>query len=331
MHRHQHLDGGKEKIKIGKMAIMLLSVIIPCYNEEAVIAETHRQLTEVMKKLPYEYELIFVNDGSHDNTFGILSDIATLDKHLKVLGFSRNFGHQCAITAGLNYCNGDIAVIIDADLQDPPKVISDMLALMKTENAHGVYAVRRKRAGEPWVRLVAIKIFYRILRWLSDLEIPVDTGDFRMIDRKMIDQFNSLDENNKYIRGLMYWMGFKQIPFYYDREVRFAGKTKYPFRKLLKLALTGVFYFSKKPLDIATSLGFVGIILGFLYASWVLISMLFSDNYRISGWTSTIIMIVFFGGVQLLTIGVLGKYIGNLFDEVKKRPEYIVSEKINFD
>jgi dolichol-phosphate mannosyltransferase len=307
----------------------LVSICIPCYNEEAVIAETYGRLTEVMKKLPHSYELIFVNDGSRDNTFKILSELAAQDKKLKLLSFSRNFGHQCAITAGLNYCSGDVAVIIDADLQDPPEIIPDMLALMKAENAHGVYAVRKKRAGEPWIRLVAIKTFYRLLYRLSDIDIPVDTGDFRMIDRKMIDQFNSLDESNKYIRGLMCWMGFKQVPFYYDRKARFAGETKYPYRKLLKLALTGIFYFSKKPLSIATSLGFVSIVLGLLYATWVLFSKLFSDNYSISGWTSTIIIIIFFGGVQLLTIGVLGKYIGNLFDEVKRRPEYIVSEKIN--
>jgi dolichol-phosphate mannosyltransferase len=310
---------------------MVLSVIIPCYNEEAVIVETHRQLTEVMKKLPHGYELLFVNDGSRDTTLQLLSELAKTDKAVKILVFSRNFGHQCAITAGLNHCNGDIAVIIDADLQDPPKVIPDMLALMKAENAHGVYAVRKRRAGEPWIRLAAIKTFYRLLHWLSDIDIPVDTGDFRMIDRKMIDQFNSLDESNKYIRGLMCWMGFKQIPFYYDREARLAGETKYPFRKLLKLALTGIFYFSKRPLNIATSLGFASIVLGLLYATWVLISKIFSDTYSIGGWTSTIILIIFFGGVQLLTIGVLGKYIGNLFDEVKRRPEYIVSEKINFE
>jgi dolichol-phosphate mannosyltransferase len=309
---------------------MLLSVIIPCYNEEAVIAETHRQLTEVMRKLPHGYELIFVNDGSRDATLHILETLAKTDKAVKILGFSRNFGHQCAITAGLNYCAGDLAVIIDADLQDPPKIIPDMLALMNAENANGVYAVRKRREGEPWIRLVAIKTFYRLLNRLSDIEIPVDTGDFRIIDRKIINQFNNLDESNKYIRGLMCWLGFKQIPFYYNRDARFAGETKYPFRKLLKLALTGVFYFSKKPLNMATSLGFASIGLGLLYAAWALISMLFSDGYRISGWMSTVVLIIFFGGVQLLTIGVLGKYVGNLFDEVKERPEYIVSEKINF-
>jgi len=310
---------------------MLISIIIPCYNEEQVIAETYKRLTDVMQNLPHKYELIFVNDGSRDNTLAILQNFSKKDQRVKVLSFSRNFGHQAAITAGLNYCNGDYAVTIDGDLQDPPQVILGMLETMKAENANIVYAVRKKRDGEPRWRLIAIKLFYRILNKLSDIHIPVDTGDFRLVDRKVIDQFNALEEKNKYIRGLMYWMGFKQVPFYYDREARFAGETKYPFGKLLKLALTGIFYFSKKPLNIATSLGFVSIVLGLCYVLWALISMIFGFGYAISGWTSTIVLIVFFGGVQLLTIGVLGKYIGNLFDEVKGRPEYIVNEKINFD
>jgi dolichol-phosphate mannosyltransferase len=309
---------------------MLLSVIIPCYNEESVLSETYRQLTEAVKKLPHEYELIFVNDGSQDGTLQILEELARSDSAAKILNFSRNFGHQCAITAGLHHCRGDVAVIIDADLQDPPKIIPDMLSLMKAENAHGVYAVRKRRAGEPWIRLAAIKTFYRLLRRLSDVEIPMDTGDFRMVDRKMIEQFNNLSENNKYIRGLMSWMGFKQVPFYYNREARFAGKTKYPFRKLLKLALTGIFYFSKKPLSIATSLGVAGVVLGLLYAAWTLTCNLLFDSYAISGRVSILVIAVFFSSVQLLTIGVLGKYVGNLFDEAKRRPEYIVSDKINF-
>ena len=310
---------------------MLLSIIIPCYNEEAVIAETYKRLTGVMQKLPHDCELIFINDGSKDRTLSILQDFAAKDLRVKVLNFSRNFGHQCAITAGLNVCNGDYAVTIDGDLQDPPEVIADMLAKMQEEKANIVYAVRKKRKGEPMWRLAAIKLFYRLLNKLSDIQIPIDTGDFRLVDRQVINQFNALEERNKYVRGLMYWMGFKQIPFYYDREARFAGETKYPFGKLLKLALTGIFYFSKKPLNIATTLGFCSVALGLVYMLWILISKLFLAEFVISGWTSTIMLIVFFGGVQLLTIGVLGKYVGNLFDEVKGRPEYIVSEKINFN
>ena len=310
---------------------MLISVIIPCYNEELVINETYKRLCDVMQKLPHSYELIFINDGSKDGTLPILQDLATKNSNVKVLDFSRNFGHQCAVTACLNNCRGDVAVIIDSDLQDPPEVIVEMLEIMQHEQVNVVYGVRKKRKGESWFKLVTAKMFYRILNRLSDVKFPLDTGDFRMIDRKVIDQFNRLDETNKYIRGLIAWMGFKQAPCYYEREARFAGETKYPFKKMLKFALIGLFYFSKKPLNMATSLGFASIALGLLYLLWVLISMIFSLGHTVTGWTSTIMLIVFFGGVQLLTIGVLGKYIGNLFDEVKGRPEYIINEKINFD
>ncbi|MCL2028010.1 MAG: glycosyltransferase family 2 protein [Bacteroidales bacterium] len=310
---------------------MLISVIIPCYNEELVINETHKRLTHVMKSLNHDYELIFINDGSKDRTQLILQDLAAKDSHVKVLDFSRNFGHQCAVTAGLNNCTGDVAVIIDSDLQDPPEVIIEMLDIMQKEQANVVYGVRKKRDGESWFKLVTAKMFYRILNRLSDVKFPLDTGDFRMVDRKVIDQFNQLDETNKYIRGLIAWMGFKQVPCYYEREARFAGETKYPLSKMIKFAMIGLFYFSKKPLNMATSLGFASIVLGFLYLLWIFIMIIFSMGHLVTGWTSTIALIVFFGGVQLLTIGVLGKYIGNLFDEVKGRPEYIISEKINFD
>ena len=309
---------------------MLISIIIPCYNEELVINETYKRLCDVMQKLPHDYELIFINDGSKDQTFSILQSLSAKDTKVKVLAFSRNFGHQCAVTAGLNNCSGDVAVIIDSDLQDPPEVIVEMLEIMQREQANVVYGVRKKRQGENWFKLLTAKMFYRILNRLSDVKFPLDTGDFRMIDRKVINQFNQLSETNKYIRGLISWMGFKQVPCYYEREARFAGETKYPLSKMIKFALIGLFYFSKKPLSMATSLGFVSIVLGLLYLIWILISMIFSLGHTVTGWTSTIMLIVFFGGVQLLTIGVLGKYIGNLFDEVKGRPEYILSEKINF-
>jgi len=308
---------------------MLLSIIIPCYNEELVITETYKRLTNVLNSLDHDYELIFINDGSKDSTLTILQKFAEEDFKVKILDFSRNFGHQCAVTAGLNYCSGDVAVIIDSDLQDPPEVIAEMLKIMQNEQANVVYGVRKKRKGESWFKLFTAKMFYRLLNSLSDVKFPLDTGDFRMIDRKVIYQFNQLDETNKYIRGLISWMGFKQVPCYYEREARFAGETKYPLRKMLKFAFIGLFYFSKKPLNMATSLGFVSILLGLLYLLWILISMIFSLGHVVTGWTSTIMLIVFFGGVQLLTIGVLGKYIGNLFDEVKGRPEYIINKKIN--
>ncbi|MDR3350179.1 MAG: glycosyltransferase family 2 protein [Prevotellaceae bacterium] len=310
---------------------MQLSVIIPCYNEEAVIAETCRQLTEVMKKLPHGYELIFVNDGSRDATLQILRELAEKDSAVKVLGFSRNFGHQCAVAAGLRHCAGDVAVIIDADLQDPPAVILEMLDIMKATQANVVYGVRKHRKGESWFKLFTAKIFYRLLNYLSDVKFPVDTGDFRLMDRQIINEFNALKEKNKYIRGLISWMGFKQVPCYYEREERFAGETKYPLRKMLRFAMIGLFYFSKKPLKLATSLGFFCVFLGLAFVLWMFVSRFFLGGITVQGWISTIAIVVFFGGVQLLTIGVLGQYIGNIFDETKGRPEYIVSEKIHFD
>ncbi|GHU93847.1 glycosyl transferase [Bacteroidia bacterium] len=309
---------------------MLISIVLPCYNEEAVIAETYKQLTEVLQKNGEPYELVFVNDGSKDRTLPILKGIAAKDKAIKIVSFSRNFGHENATTAGLNHCSGDVAVMMDADLQDPPKVIPEMLTLMRTEGANVVYGARKKREGEPRWRLFAIRTFYRILGWLSDIKLPYDAGDFRAIDRKVIDQFNDLPEKNKYVRGLITWVGGKQIPYYYDREPRFAGETKMPFHVLLKFGLTGIFYFSKKPLNVANSLGIFSIIVGLLYALWAFFSKILDKEYVIGGWTSTVMMLIFFGGVQLLTIGILGKYIGNIFDETKSRPQYIVDEKINF-
>jgi polyisoprenyl-phosphate glycosyltransferase len=311
---------------------MLISVIIPSFNEEQVIKESYRRLVNVFTGNDLkEFELIFVNDGSRDNTFNILKEIASRDPHVKVLSFSRNFGHQCAVTAGLNQCKGEVAIIIDADLQDPPEVIPEMLRIYEKENCNVVYGVRKKRKGENFFKLQTAKIFYRMLNYLSDISFPVDTGDFRLIDRNIINVFNQFHEKNKYIRGLISWVGFKQIPVYYEREERFAGETKYPLKKMLKFAAIGVFYFSKKPLKLATSIGFLSILVGLGLALWLFAASVFGLGHVITGWTSTIIVIIFFGGVQLLTIGVLGQYIGSLFDEVKNRPEYIIAEKVNFE
>jgi len=307
-----------------------ISVIVPCYNEEQVICETYKQLTEQIKVIEKPYEIIFINDGSKDATLDMLKNISSEDKNVKIIDFSRNFGHQCAVSAGLKFCTGEIAAIIDADLQDPPAVIIEMLKIMETEQANVVYGVRKHRAGESGFKLLTAKWFYRTLNAMSEVKFPLDTGDFRIVDRKIIDQFNALKEKNKYIRGLISWMGYKQMPCYYDREKRFAGETKYPLRKMIKFALTGLFYFSKKPLQLATSLGTICIGLGILYFLWMLIAVIFSLIHTVPGWLSIIGIIIFFGGVQLLTIGVLGRYIGNIFDETKERPEFIVNEVINF-
>jgi len=311
---------------------MLLSVIIPCYNEEEVIEETYKRLVKIMKDNKIEdFELIFVNDGSKDKTFDILCGIAANDKKVKVISFSRNFGHQPAVAAGINNCNGEYAVIIDADLQDPPELIPQMLKLCISENANVVYGVRKERKGETFFKKLSAKLFYRFLNKLSEVPIPLDTGDFRLIDKKMIDVFKNLPERNKFIRGLISWAGFKQIPFYYVREPRFAGETKYPLKKMIRFALTGIMYFSKKPLKIAINSGFFSIIVGIGLTLYVFVAHFTGIIPTVPGWASTIITIIFFGGVQLLTIGVLGEYIGNIFDEVKKRPEYIIDKKINFE
>lgn len=308
----------------------LLSVIIPCYNEALVVRETYKRLHAVFSTQPYKVEFIFLNNRSEDNTFAILKELASEDPCVKVINMSKNFGHQGSVTCGINHCSGDVAAVIDADLQDPPEAIPEMLKIMEHEQANVVYGVRKVRKGENWFKLTTAKLFYRTLNRMSDTKFPVDTGDFRIIDRKVIQAFNGFKEKNKYVRGLISWMGFKQVPYYYERQERFAGETKYPLKDMLKFAAIGMFYFSKKPLKIATFTGFLAVLAGVFYAFLVLIAKLFSSDIAVSGWTSTIILIVFFGGVQLLTIGVLGQYIGNLFDEAKNRPEYIIDEKINF-
>ncbi len=308
---------------------MLISVIVPCYNEEAVLRDTYRRLSAVMDNQPdFAYEFIFIDDGSTDSTPSILREFALRDSHANFIRFSRNFGHQPAVSAGLKHCRGDLAVIIDADLQDPPEVIPDMVRQLVTTRSNVVYGVRKTRKGETWFKLFTAQAFYHLLNHLSEVPLPVNAGDFRVMDRKIINAFNALPENNKYIRGLIGWMGFKQTPYYYDRDPRRAGSTKYTLNKMIRFASTGVFYFSKKPLQIATTFGFLSVAAGLLLSLWILFSKLAHPGYSVSGWTSIILLVVYFGGVQLLTIGILGHYIGSLFDEVKRRPEYILDEEV---
>jgi len=306
-----------------------LSVIIPCYNEEAVITTTYLRLKKVLSGLNNPSRIIFINDGSDDKTRNILSDIASEDSSVQLIHFSRNFGHQKAVAAGINHCVSDIAVIIDADLQDPPELIPDLLAKQEEEKANVVYCVRKSRAKESKFKLWTAKTFYRSLNKLSEVEFPLDTGDFRLIDSSVIREFNRFKEKGKYIRGIISWIGFKQVPFYYEREARHAGESKYPLKKMLSLASIALLYFSKKPLLLAISLGFVAVILGIIMAIWYVLGKVIGYTNAETGWTSIMIAIIFFGGIQLLTIGVLGQYIGILFDEVKRRPEYIIEEIVN--
>ena len=306
-----------------------LSIIVPCYNEEAVLAESYRRTKLVVSKLPYPAEIIYINDGSRDATRSILDAISVSDPDIKVIHFSRNFGHQPAVTAGIHYCESVLAIILDADLQDPPELIPDILRLQEEEEANVVFCVRKSREGENNFKLLTSRMFYRFLNHMSEVAFPVDTGDFRLIDRKVMNEFDRFKEHGKYIRGLISWVGFKQIPFYYERNARIAGETKYPLSKMFSFASNALLYFSKKPLKMATGLGFTTVLIGVLLAIWFTIGKIYGFSNAETGWTSLMIAVVFFGGVQLLTVGVLGQYIGILFDEVKNRPEYIIDATKN--
>lgn len=307
-----------------------LAVIVPCYNEEAVITESYRRTKAALSKVEYVTEIIYINDGSRDKTREMLNEIAAQDTSVKVIHFSRNFGHQPAVTAGVNNCDADCAIIIDADMQDPPELIPELVKTMVDQQANVVYCVRKSREGESSFKRFTARMFYRTINRMAEVSFPLDTGDFRLIDRAVMNEFNKLKERGKYIRGLISWLGFKQVPFYYHREARIAGETKYPFSKMLKFASNAIFYFSKKPLKLAITLGFLAFLVGIILGVWSTLGKMFGFSNATSGWTSILITIIFFGGVQLLTVGVLGQYIGILFDEVKERPEYIIESKKNF-
>jgi polyisoprenyl-phosphate glycosyltransferase len=309
-----------------------LSVIIPCFNEEEVIARTAGRIVGVLENCGLlRFELLFVNDGSTDRTESIVKSLAASDKRLRLLCFSRNFGHQAAVSAGIHACSGDLAIIMDADLQDPPELIPEMIKVYEAEKCNVLYGVRIYREGETFFKKITASLYYRALQSLSEVPLPVDTGDFRMIDREVIEAFRRFRENNKYIRGLIGWMGFRQKPFYYQREKRAAGRTKYTFRKMLKFAATGLLYFSAKPLALAINLGFLSILVGLGLIVYVFFIRFTDQPDYMVGWASTMVVIIFFGGVQLLTFGIMGRYVASIFDEVKQRPEYIIREKTNFD
>ena len=308
-----------------------VSLVIPMYYEEEVAEECYKRVKEMLNSLEnYEHEIVFVNDGSKDRTLEILEGIASKDKNVKVISFARNFGHQCAVTAGLKDVTGDAVVIIDADLQDPPELIPDMLKLWEEGN-EVIYAKRKKRDGESAFKLFTAKMFYKALNGLSDVEIPKDTGDFRLVDKKVVDVINSLPEHNKFLRGLFSWVGFKQTPFEYERKERFAGKTKYPLKKMLKLASDGIISFSTKPLKIIGGIGIASIFVSFLVLLYAILSYIFKWNNLTAGWTSLMVAITFFSGVQLLSIWIMSEYIARIYDESKGRPQYIVDKKINVD
>ena len=306
-----------------------VSLVIPMYYEEEVAEECYKRVKEMLNFLEnYEGEIIFVNDGSKDKTLEILENIAKNDKDVKIVSFARNFGHQAAVTAGLKEVTGDAIVIIDADLQDPPELIPDMLKLWEDGN-EVIYAKRKKRDGESAFKLFTAKMFYKTLNGLSDVEIPKDTGDFRLVDRKVVNVINSLPEHNKFLRGLFSWVGFKQAPFEYERKERFAGTTKYPLKKMLKLAGDGIIGFSTKPLRIIGGIGLISVVISFLVLVYSLLSFIFKWNHLTAGWTSIMFAITFFAGVQLLSIWMMSEYIARIYDEAKGRPQYIIDKKIN--
>jgi dolichol-phosphate mannosyltransferase len=306
-----------------------ISVIVPCYNEEEVLHTTHQRLTEVLEKLQgYEYELIYVNDGSRDKTLPMLREIGQADRRVKLLSFSRNFGHQIAITAGLDYCSGDAAVVIDADLQDPPHLIADMVRSWE-QGADVVYGKRRDREGETFFKLFTARLFYRFINRLADVDIPLDTGDFRLMNRKALDAFLKLRERHRFVRGMVAWVGFKQEALEYDREARFAGTTKYPFRKMMRLAFDAIMGFSNVPLRLASFVGFITSLLAFAGILYALYAKLFT-NETVAGWTFLMIAILFIGGITLVVLGIIGEYIGRIYSEIKQRPLYLIQEQMGF-
>ena len=305
------------------------SVVIPAYNEEEVIIESYKRLKTVMESMAEPYELIFVNDGSRDRTAQIIAQLIETDPHLRLINFTRNFGHMPAITAGMEYAEGDAVIIIDADLQDPPEVLPNMAALWK-EGYDVVYGKRKERQGESFFKKISAKYFYRFINSMVPIELPVDTGEFRLMDRKVCDAVNSLEEKHRYIRGLVSWVGFKQVAYEYVRVERFAGETKYPLKKMIAFAMDAITAFSYKPLKLATTMGFVISLCSFIYMIVILWQRLFTDT-TITGWASTVGLILFTQGMVLMILGLMGEYIGRIFEELKNRPVYIVQEVLGYN
>lgn len=306
-----------------------ISVIIPVFNEEGSISELLNRLQTVLKEQQISSEIILIDDGSTDGTLPILQEFANKNNEVKLIVFSRNFGNQAAVSAGLNYCIGDCAIIIDADLQDPPELLPEIIAKWQ-EGYEVVFAQRVARKGESLFKKMTASIFYRLLQKLTQVDIPPDTGDFRLIDRKVITTLNEMPEKNRFLRGMVSWAGFRQTGITYVREERFAGETKFPFFKMLKFALTGITSFSFVPLQLASYFGFIVSAGAFISGLYVLYLKFFTDK-TIQGWTSLMIALLFLGGIQLITLGIVGEYIGRMSDEVKQRPAYVIRDTVNFN
>ena len=308
----------------------LLSIVIPCFNEEDVIEETISRLNILCSKVDgFDVELIFVDDGSKDKTKELIKKISTSNSQVKLISFARNFGHQIAVTAGIDAAKGDAVVLIDADLQDPPEVIHEMLAKWH-EGYDVIYGTRMERPGESIFKIATARYFYRLLNRLSEVAIPLDTGDFRLMSRNVVESLKAMPENDRFVRGMVGWVGFKQIALPYKREKRFAGVSKYPLRKMLKFAIDGILSFSTKPLQLSITLGIICATLATIGICYALFLRLFT-NIWVEGWTALMITVLFMGGVQLICVGILGEYVGRIYNQMKNRPLYIVSEYVGFD
>jgi glycosyltransferase involved in cell wall biosynthesis len=306
----------------------LLSVVVPCANEEEVLSETHRRLTSALAEIGLEFEILYVDDGSTDATMEQLRKIGRADPRARVLSLSRNFGHQVAITAGIEHAAGDAIVVIDADLQDPPEVIGEFVERWKAGH-DVVYGVRTERAGETTFKLWTARLFYRLMGQFSDTRIAPDAGDFRLLDRRVVDALLAMPERDRFIRGMVGWLGFSQVAVPYHRAARLAGKTKYPLLKMVHFAADGIVSFSTTPLKLATYLGFAvsGLsLIGILYTLYVH----FFVKGAVQGWASLLIAVFFIGGVQLICLGIIGEYIGRIYGESKRRPLYLIRERVGF-
>jgi polyisoprenyl-phosphate glycosyltransferase len=301
-----------------------LSIIVPVYNEAQIIDQLVQRMSAAAQSITDNYEIIFVNDGSRDDSLPKLAIECQKDKRLHYISFSRNFGHQIAITAGMDYASGDAIVTIDGDLQDPPELIKEMYARYK-DGYKVVYAKRSKRKGETFFKLVTAKMFYRLMARLVSFEIPLDVGDFRLISRDVLDYLKQMKEYDKYIRGQIAWLGFKSTYVMFERDERKFGTTNYPFKKMLRLAFNGITAFSDSPLKLATNLGFIVCIISFLIGVYAVYSYLFNQA-TLPGWASTIISITFLGGVQLLSLGIIGEYISRIINNVRDRPLYVIDK-----
>jgi glycosyltransferase involved in cell wall biosynthesis len=309
---------------------VLVSVVVPCMNEAEVLRETHCSLATVLTQAAIDFEIVYVDDGSTDSTFDLLSELQTQDDRVRVVRFARNFGHQVAITAGLEHASGDAVVIIDADLQDPPEVILEFLVKWM-DGYDVVYGVRTEREGETAFKLWTAKYFYRLIGRLSETRIPLDTGDFRLMDRRVVDALLSMPERDRFVRGMVSWLGFSQVAVPYRRAARAAGHTKFSLFKMLRFALDGIFSFSILPLRLATWTGFAASALAVVGIIVVLLERFIGVPGLVKGWSSAVIAELFIGGVQLVCLGIIGEYVGRIYGEAKRRPLYIVRERMGFD